>query len=55
MTIAEVEQLLGPAQDITHQSRDGIEIVMRKYTPKNHPAFSARFVNGVLIDFNIEK
>jgi hypothetical protein len=52
MTVAEVEQILGPAQDITRQSQGYIEIVTRKYGAQNRQAISARFVNGVLVEFN---
>lgn len=52
MTVAEVEQLLGPAKTVDTDVVAGLEIVTRTYEHPDHQVV-AKFASGVLVDFAI--
>jgi hypothetical protein len=52
MTVAEVEQLLGPAKSVDTDEAGGLEITIRTYEHPDHQVV-AKFASGVLVDFAI--
>lgn len=52
MTVAEVEQLLGPARAVDTDTASGLEIMTRTYHHPEHKVV-AKFASGVLVDFAI--
>jgi hypothetical protein len=53
MTVAQVEQLLGPAENVGRQSDGGLEVAAREYSTDSGQRISTKFVAGVLVDFTI--
>jgi hypothetical protein len=51
MTIAQVEQLLGPADEASKNSQNGLEVWTRKYSSSPRQSITAKFVAGILVEF----
>ncbi|MGV3515771.1 hypothetical protein [Luteitalea sp.] len=52
MTVAQVESLLGPAEDVRKDADGRLEVVVRQYATDGQQV-TARFVGGVLVDYTI--
>lgn len=54
MTVAQVEQILGPADSATRQTEGSMEVTVREYPSGAGQNVTTRFVGGVLVDFTID-
>lgn len=53
LTVQQVEQIYGPASRINQQKEGSMEIAVREYDTDDGQHVSARFVGGVVIDYQI--
>jgi hypothetical protein len=53
MTVVQVEQLLGPAAQVSQRSEGAITISVREYATAAGEQVTASFVGGVLVDYSI--
>jgi len=53
MTVAQVEQLLGPAERVNPGNEGALEVVERQYSDSREEKVSTKFAGGVLVDYVI--
>lgn len=53
MTVPQVEQVLGPADNVRKEAEGSVEIVIRDYAADDGQRVTTKFAGGVLIDYSI--